>query len=249
MSTVIFDIETGPLPESEIRKRVPPYDKGTLPKHPGEFNPAAVKYGNMKDEAKRAEKLEAARTKHAEKVESWQSDADGAEAAYWSEIFDRAALSAATGQVLAIGFLKEGMPPQIIGQQEDERTVIEFFWKRYAACCDKKVRLVGHWITGFDLPFLMRRSWILGVRFPDSVLEKERYWNPIFVDTLRRWSCGDWKCLTGLDAVARALGLPGKNGDGAEFAKLWATDRPKAIAYLVNDLNVSAAVARAVGVI
>ena len=45
MQTIVFDVETGPLAESELSALLPPFD------------PAEVKCGNMKDPAKIAEKL------------------------------------------------------------------------------------------------------------------------------------------------------------------------------------------------
>ena len=45
MQTIIFDIETGPLPETELAAMMPAFD------------PAEVKTGNLKDPAKIAEKI------------------------------------------------------------------------------------------------------------------------------------------------------------------------------------------------
>lgn len=49
---VIFDIETEPLPVEEIEKRIP------------EFDPSAVKTGNLKDPVKIMEKIEQAQANH-----------------------------------------------------------------------------------------------------------------------------------------------------------------------------------------
>ncbi len=53
-----FDIETGPLPREVLDSLIDPFPPF---EPPGPFDPAMVKYGNTKDEAKKAEKLEAAR--------------------------------------------------------------------------------------------------------------------------------------------------------------------------------------------
>ena len=45
MQTIVFDVETGPLAESELSALLPPFD------------PAEVKTGNLKEPAKIAEKL------------------------------------------------------------------------------------------------------------------------------------------------------------------------------------------------
>ncbi len=52
MKTIVFDIETGPLPESELVALVPPFD------------PAEVKTGNIKDPEKIAAKIAEAEANH-----------------------------------------------------------------------------------------------------------------------------------------------------------------------------------------
>jgi hypothetical protein len=74
MKTLIFDIETGPAPEEEIRSMMP------------DFDPNAVKMGNLKDPEKRAEKLKEAKEN------------------YYTDAYAKAALHAWSGQVLAIGY-------------------------------------------------------------------------------------------------------------------------------------------------
>jgi hypothetical protein len=54
MSVTIWDIETVPLPASELAAAIPP------------FNPEDVKYGNAKDPEKRAAILANAETRHRE---------------------------------------------------------------------------------------------------------------------------------------------------------------------------------------
>ena len=51
-----------------------------------------------------------------------------------------------------------------------------------------------------------------------------------------------------LDTIAKHLGVGAKNGSGADFAALWQSDRAKAADYLRNDLQLTAQVAEALGV-
>ena len=75
MQTIVFDVETGPLAESELSALLPPFD------------PAEVKTGNLKDPAKIAEKLAEAEANHRR------------------DFIERAALDPLTGRVIAIGML------------------------------------------------------------------------------------------------------------------------------------------------
>ena len=51
-----------------------------------------------------------------------------------------------------------------------------------------------------------------------------------------------------MDSIAKHLGLGGKNGDGKAFADLWRTDRDKAVAYLRNDVELTARISGVLGV-
>ena len=105
LQTIVFDVETGPLAESELSALLPPFD------------PAEVRTGNLKDPAKIAEKIAEAEANHRR------------------EFFDRAALDPLTGRVVAIGMLVfpeiRGQRPEvgvesgecvIIGHEDEART-------------------------------------------------------------------------------------------------------------------------------
>jgi hypothetical protein len=62
------------------------------------------------------------------------------------------------------------------------------------------------------------------------------------------WNLGDYKGRISLDTLSKFLGVGEKNGKGAEFAGLWATDRQKAMKYLMNDLELTARVGKVMGV-
>jgi hypothetical protein len=137
MSIIVFDIETGPLPDDQLLPMIPPFDA------------AEIKCGNLGPE-KAAEKVEAARAEHLAKYVS------------------RAALSALTGQVLAIGYKRDDSAA-IDGRTE--RQMLLRFWERCETELARDGKLVGHNILAFDLPFLAQRSWA-GRR--SKVLQKKR---------------------------------------------------------------------------
>lgn len=240
---IIFDIETGPAPEDELRRMLPPLD---LPPKPGEFDPATVKLGNLKDKAKIEEKIEAAREAHNLAVSKYDEKAATEQAEHWVKFVDKAALSAVAGRVVAIGYWRNGQP-RISAKPEEEET-IRGFWGMYQHCQLAGAHIIGFNSLGFDVPFLVRRSWLLGIPVPPSVIERGRYWSPVFIDLMQVWNCTSREYV-GLDYLAQAFGIGGKNGDGARFAKLWATDREAAVAYLNNDLDMTAKLAERLGVI
>ena len=67
------------------------------------------------------------------------------------------------------------------------------------------------------------------------------------IDLRDAWQLGDRQARGSLDVIAKHLGVGTKNGNGADFAKLWQTDRKQALAYLKNDLELTARVAEALG--
>lgn len=231
-TAIVFDIETGPQDEAKLLALLPPFD------------PADVKVGNIKDPAKIAEKIAEAEVKH--------------KARFLSE----AALSPATGQVLAIGYqklLEDGTDcsPTIMipGDGIDERVLLKGFWDFFAAeWAQEHAMWVGHNVIDFDLPFLVNRSRILGIKVPFGVFSFQRNrvnWGDRFIDTRTLWLMGRKanENPSSLDHVARSLGVGEKSGSGADFAQQLKDDPAAAIAYLTHDLAITSKVARKLGII
>lgn len=206
--SIVFDIETGPLPETQLKELMP------------EFEAPA----NLKDPEKIKAAIESKR-------KAWIEDA---------------ALSPLTGEVLAIGLWIDGTYV-IISEPATEAMMLHEFWD---AIQDSNG---GHHIVGwncrlFDIPFLIRRSWKFRVTVPLTVRGK-RYWESQITDLRDVWQCGDRQAPGSLDAVAKHLGIGSKTGSGKDFANLWKSDRPKAIEYLKNDLDMTAEIAKRFGVL
>ena len=216
MKRIYFDIETGPLPESELLPMLPPFDA------------SEVRVGNLKDETKIAAKIAEAELNHRR------------------DFFDRAALDATTGRVIAVGLLHDVTGEvEIIGDDVETATLREF-WAHWKWEEGRPTEFVGFNVLQFDLPFLVRRSWKLRVPVPAG-LRRGRYWSDSVLDLRDVWQLGDRMARGSLDAIARHLGIGGKNGDGKDFAKLWQSDRDKAVAYLKNDLEMTARIAESLG--
>ncbi len=213
---VVFDVETGPLPDSEIERIAPPFD------------PDSVKVGNLGLE-KSMQKINAAKGSHFAGIK--RSAALKAEygevlAIGWKEI------------------LSGKQPVTTIVMEKPEKKLLQEFWDVCDKSYHDQVKFVGFNIFAFDLPFLVRRSIINSVTVPMGLLPKNnRYWPDHFIDLMQRWQCGQYKDMISLDRFAKALGHSGKNASGANFAKTLNEDAVAAAEYLIHDLDLTQQVA------
>tara|TARA_Y100000310_G_C20637136_1_gene791793 strand:- start:1134 stop:1820 length:687 start_codon:yes stop_codon:yes gene_type:complete len=224
------DIETGPLPEEEIRILIP------------EFDPDAVKFGNTKDATKREKIVEDARAAHADKFLS------------------KAALSPITGRLLCIGFYASEKEVFVI-VDGDEAEMLTTFWTKFVEF--RKRPVVGHNFTGFDLPFLVGRSWILDVFVPDWIFYKQYISHDCCFDTMTRWGAVTGEIFCKLGRLATILGVGEKTGEeevtGANFHEWWsgtfpgtitpAAQKEKAKLYLKKDVVLVTDVAARMGIL
>lgn len=226
VSTFEHKLATGAaiLPESKFAAICEPnvivFDIETGPRPAAEIEllmPEFEAPANYKDAAKIAEVIEIKR-------------------AAWIE---KAALSPLTGQVLAIGALIEGEYKDN-ASMADEREVIEWFW----SLLGKNTLLVGFNSNRFDLPFLFRRSWALGITPPPRFSGRGFAGS---LDVMEAWQMGDRQEFVSLDTVAKFLGFGGKTGSGAHFAELMKFDVWAALRYLENDVMLTARVAQRLG--
>lgn len=250
--SLVFDIETGPLADGELERLSPPFQPMSVSGAKiteTEFDPATVKVGNTKDADKITAKIEAARVKYAAEVAAIVEKVEKARVVHWEKIRGKAALKALTGQVLAIGYLgPEGGLKGISGG--DEAEILLKFWDIFQEVVERGNRMVGFNIFGFDLPFIIRRSWILGLSFPHKTIwEDGRWWSKVFIDLMQVWRLGVYGETISLDTMAKVLGVGGKPDGvtGADFARLWAEDRTVAKQYLINDLKITRACAAKLG--
>lgn len=247
MSTLVFDIETGPLPWPEI---APFYEP---PEHLPPWDDGMVKYGQMKDPAKRAEKYAEVKRIYMDKLNCEARDLEEHRAKWASE----AALSPVTGCILAIGLRREDRSAIIGADGETEPEILEAFWKTFRRYNASNGRLVGYCSNLFDFGFIVWRSYKHQVEVPSSAWDKSgRYPCYTFVDLIDRLpKRGFEETRRGLGHVCRWLGLGDKPEgiDGGMFASLWraGTDdsRGAALAYLENDLEMTWRLAERMGAI
>lgn len=205
---IVWDIETGPLPDSYLSMIAP------------EFEAA----GNLKDPDKIAADI-------ASKKAKW---------------IERAALSPTTGKVICIGMRDIDGSVEIIDGNGSEADMLTE-WGRIVSEY-KNETFVGFNVKSFDIPFLIKRCWKLGVKpflRPGTNLNRLDNW----IDLRDTWQMGDRQAEGSLDAIGRFLGLGEKNGHGKDFAQLWETDRPAAFAYVQRDIELTYQIAQTMGVL
>lgn len=165
---------------------------------------------------------------------------------------ERAALSPISGQLLAYGYKHPRNGVVIYTQDTDtnytEKDLLNQLWQDYVNFTLDGFCFAGSNLVGFDFQFLKIRSHILQVELPPSITWA-RYGSEAGVFDLQDWwnFCpGQNRDKTGLDAMAKALGFAGKNGDGALFYKTFAENRGAAIEYLENDIVMTSNVIKAI---
>jgi len=162
---------------------------------------------------------------------------------------DDAALSAITGQLLCVGISESGNKGVIHGTEED---ILREFWYHCSSLKEETAGaciFVGYDSHRFDLPWLIRKSWLLGVTVPMWV-RRGRYFHESFQDLKEIWQCGDRNESTGgLNGLAKAFGCGEKLGSGKHFGRLWGEDREAALAYALQDIALTEAIAMKMGVI
>jgi len=185
----------------------------------------------------------------------------------WQNFRDKAALSPMTGRVCCIGFYASDTKKfAILGRDQSEEAILELFWSHFAKFRHDKRIVSGHNFKGFDLPFLVKRSWILDVSVPDWVIHKGRFIADICFDTMEAWGLGS-KAPTFIkigklaqimdcDATKPFLDhLPPAGEEevvGANFHTFWdgsLLQRQKASLYLKNDCKLVTDIATRMGVV
>lgn len=161
------------------------------------------------------------------------------------EFISEAALYAERATVLVVGMMNSNKETTFI--EGSEKDVLNKTWELYLECSH---HIIGHYIKGFDIPFLMRRSWMNGIIPPHSLMDG-RYLNRNIKDTMEAWACGT-KDTISLHNLCLALGLNGKMGNGKDFAPKYhqgGSQRQEALEYLASDLLLTHQAANKMGMI
>lgn len=116
---------------------------------------------------------------------------------------------------------------------EMERDVIEAFF--YDLDYRPK-QFIGHYISGFDLRFILCRAVVLGVKIPRAIPRDPKPWSNTVFDTMMAWAGA--KGTISQDNLCAALGLGGKGDfDGSMVAAAWtAGEHEKILRYCRDDV-------------
>ena len=161
-----------------------------------------------------------------------------------------AALNWKTAEVVLIGAGDDAEIQSLTANTEKE--LIGNFLAMLAAALGDGVAVGGHNVKGFDLPMLVNRARVHGLKVPANVLtfwKGRPQWADNIFDTLEILSFGKSFDGNGVDDVARVFGLPPKLGHGGDFPLLWRADRDGAIAYNRRDVEIEIEIARVCGCI
>lgn len=184
-----------------------------------EGNPEAIKF--MPDVSAPAN------YKDPDKIEAYIEDKK-------QEQIERAALDADYGRIVAIGLKVNDS--KIVSytatktSQLDEKEIIKIFWNFYASSYGMSC---GYNIIGFDLPYLQRRSFALGIK-PSMQPDLRRYQTNPTLDLMM--VLYGWQNFKGLKFVAERYGLdnPLPELDGSLVKHM---DDLTLEAYVENDVH------------
>ena len=167
-----------------------------------------------------------------------------------ADVMDKAALDPLLSTVCAVGMINS------INDEfaclttgiHSEKDMISAIWFHFRLCFNDMGRIVGFNSHGFDLPYLIVRSWILDVPICDAV-KKGKWWSEHSFDLAEMFKLGRKDTYVSLDRLARAMNVGMKSGSGKDFAALLESEPAKAIEYLRNDLMLTLKVAQRMGVV
>lgn len=181
--------------------------------------------------------------KKPESIAAWLSENGDAAA---DEAVAKTSFDPAHGHICTIGFAIGDGDAQALHAEsiEGERLIIEHF---FAALPDLGMNcFVGHYITGFDLRFILCRAVVLGVKLPPKVAfpRDTKPWGDDTFDTMTAWAGA--RDRIGQDNLCEALGLECKGDfDGSMVAQAWAAGEHQKIAdYCKRDVETVRAIHR-----
>lgn len=184
-----------------------------------------------------------ARYSKAESIAEWKSEQGPAAAA---EKVAKTSFDPALGHICCIGVAVGEEKPTVysITDTRCEAGMINALFTHLPTTGINQ--FVGHYISGFDLRFILNRAIVLGVKLPTSVVfpRNPKPWGDVVFDTMTAWA-GPRDHIS-QDNLCRALGLECKGDfDGSMVADAWAAGEHQKIAdYCKRDVETVRAIHR-----
>lgn len=164
----------------------------------------------------------------------------------------KAAIYAEFGKIICIcvGLIvrkESGYIFRTISYTGEENEILSSFFKMISDYSEKRdVFICGHNLREFDVPYIARRSKILGSSLPHVLqVQGKKPWDlEYLIDTMQLWRFGDYKSYTSLDLLAYTLDIPSPK-DGMHGAQVndayWQGDRLEEIVeYCKKDIFTTA---------
>lgn len=172
--------------------------------------------------------------KKADSIKTWMDE--NYDAAL-KEAVSKTALDGAYGRIACIAWqIDDDAGVYHAGKGISEKEAILYFYN----AIDGIAQFCGHNIANFDLPFLMHRSMILGIKPPTSIMKAMRAkpWDDCIKDTMIMWTGSPNKYMK-LDTLLWLFGIDHGHPefDGSMVAETWETDPQKVIDYCCGDVR------------
>lgn len=185
-----------------------------------------------------------------ESIQRWLDENADAEA---EKQWRRTALDGAQGEVISVAFAVDDDEPLVYARHhEGTKSEADLLREVYAVltmemqasnATPDSVTWCGHNAAGFDLPFLYKRSVVLGVRPSVNLRHDCPPWHPNIQDTMALWA-GRTGTVS-LDALCRALSVPSPKAEGMDGSRVYdrwkAGDTDAITRYNVQDVEAARA--------
>lgn len=151
------------------------------------------------------------------------------------------ALDGTFGQVVCIGLMvfdykKDNYSGKVLFGHNESK-LLDAFWSTIAE--HQKPFFITHNGLNFDLPFLIKRSIIKGIK-PSQQFNLTRYRMDFVYDTMAVWSNWDYKKSIKLELLAKVLSVESKSGSGKDVFTKWSDGKYKEVAeYCFQDVFVT----------
>lgn len=155
------------------------------------------------------------------------------------EAIAKTSFDPARGHICTIGYaIGDGdIVAADMTHEDDEADLIAWFFSELPT--QGVNQFVGHYITGFDLRFILCRAVVLGVKLPPKVAfpRDTKPWGDETFDTMVAWAGA--RDRISQDNLCKALGLECKGDfDGSMVAQAWADGEHEKIAeYCKRDVE------------
>jgi len=150
----------------------------------------------------------------------------------------KTALDGAYGRIACIAWKHDDKEVKETFKYDSEQQAIKDFYNSVEFSHDYKFS--GHNIVNFDLPFLMHRSMILGIKPPASIMKAmlAKPWDDCIKDTMIMWTGSPNKYMK-LDTLLWLFGIDHGHPDfdGSMVAETWETYPQKVIDYCAGDVQ------------